>query len=159
MAEVLIRPGIPDDAPSLADLGAVVTAATYHAIDPDAAVHTLETWWTPQVLRTSIENTRHWIAQESTGRIVGIANLGRKDGRLVVWKLYVHPDRQGSGLGRRLLASVVEAVHEAGDHELWLSYLDGNDRAAGFYAAHGFAEQHREPDPPYPDQVWMRRPV
>jgi GNAT superfamily N-acetyltransferase len=72
-----------------------------------------------------------------------------------MWKLYVHPDQQGTGLGRSLLERVVEAN---GDEPLWLSYVDGNAKAAGFYAAHGFVEQYREAEPPpYPDQVWMRR--
>ncbi len=94
------------------------------------------------------------MAEDADGRLVGVSNLGRRDDRQVMWKLYVHPALQGSGLGRTLLERVVEAN---GVEPLWLSYVDGNTQAAGFYAAHGFAEQHREPDPPYPDQVWMRR--
>ncbi|GAA1634449.1 hypothetical protein J3R03_000586 [Actinoplanes couchii] len=40
-----------------------------------------------------------------------------------------------------------------------LEHLDGNDRAARFYAAHGFTELCREPSeqPDWPDTVWLER--
>ena len=74
--------------------------------------------------------------------------------REVMWKLYVHPDRQGLGLGRRLLGEV-EALVE-GD-ELWLEVVDGNEQAFGFYRAHGFEEVERVAGEPFPDDVWMRK--
>jgi hypothetical protein len=39
----------------------------------------------------------------------------------------------------------------------WLEHVDGNDAAAGFHRGHGFAEVERVPQPPYPDDVWMRK--
>ena len=38
-----------------------------------------------------------------------------------------------------------------------LEYVDGNERAAGFYSAKGFAELRREPGerPGWPESVWM----
>lgn len=149
-----IRPGSVDDAAALAELGRAVVPATYGPIDAAEAERTLTTWWSEEALAESLGRLPHWVAEDPTGRLVGVANLGTRDGRQVMWKLYVHPDQQGSGLGRALLDRVVD---ENGDQTLWLSYLDGNANAAGFYAAQGFVEQHREPAPPYPDQVWMRR--
>lgn len=149
----MIRPGTTADAAALAELGRVVVPATYAPISEAEAARTLETWWSEESLAESLGRLPHWVA-ERDGALIGVANLGRRHDRAVMWKLYVHPDEQGGGLGRRLLEQVLEA--SAGE-PLWLSYVDGNDRAAGFYAAHGFVEDHREPDPPYPDQVWMRR--
>jgi ribosomal protein S18 acetylase RimI-like enzyme len=150
----MIRPGTTGDAAALVQLGAVVVPATYGPISAAEATRTLETWWSEQALADSLSRIPHWVAEDPDGRVVGVANLGRRDDRAVMWKLYVHPDQQGSGHGRALLERVAEG---AAGEPLWLSYADGNDRAAGFYAAHGFVEQHREADPPYPDQVWMRR--
>jgi GNAT superfamily N-acetyltransferase len=155
MAEpVTIRPGTVADAAAVAELGRVVVPATYAPISAAEAARTLETWWTEEALGGSLGTLPHWVAEEPTGRIVGVANLGSRAERRVMWKLYVHPDHQGTGLGRGLLERVVE---EAGDEPLWLSYVDGNARAASFYAARGFVEQERVPDPPFPAQVWMRR--
>jgi GNAT superfamily N-acetyltransferase len=151
---VTIRNGRAADAAALAELGRAVVPATYGPISAAEATRTLDTWWSERALAESLERLPHWFAEDAAGRLVGVSNLGSRGDRRVLWKLYVHPDQQGSGLGRLLLDRVVEAN---GADPLWLSYVDGNAHAAGFYAAHGFVEQHREPDPPYPDQVWMRR--
>ena len=155
MAEpTTIRAGRTEDAPAVAELGRAVVPATYGPISAAEATRTLETWWTEKALGGSLGALPHWVAEEPEGRIVGVANLGSRGDRRVMWKLYVHPDHQGTGLGRALLERVIE---EVGDEPLWLSYVDGNEQAAGFYAAQGFVEQERVPDPPYPEQVWMRR--
>ncbi len=154
MAEVAIRPGVVADAEALRELALVVIPATYTAIDPAEAERTVATWWSVDALTTSLQKLPHWVAEDASGSLVGMANLGPRDDLSVMWKLYVHPDQQGTGLGRRLLRHVIEAN---GDRDLWLSYVDGNANAAGFYEAHGFEEVRREPAPPYPDQVWMRR--
>jgi len=151
---VTIRPGEAGDAAALAELGRAVVPATYAHISEAEATRTLETWWSEEALAESLDRLPHWVAVDAEDRIVGVGNLGSRDGRQVMWKLYVHPDHQGSGLGRALLDRVID---ENGDEPLWLSYVDGNQQAAGFYAAHGFVEQHRAADSPYPDQVWMRR--
>lgn len=149
----MIRQGTVADASALAELGRVVIPATYGPISPAEAARTLETWWTEEALAESLGRLPHWVA-EADGAVVGVSNLGRHQDRPVIWKLYVHPDRQGTGLGRALLAEVIAA---SAPEPLWLSYVDGNERAADFYAAHGFVEQHRTSEAPYPDQVWMRR--
>ena len=155
MADVqTIRPGRGADAAALAELGRAVVPATYGSISTAEAARTLEAWWSESALAESLDRIPHWVAEDGNGRLVGVGNLGSRDDRQVMWKLYVHPDVQGTGLGRALLDRVID---ENGSEPLWLSYVDGNQQAAGFYAAHGFVEQHRAPDPPYPDQVWMRR--
>jgi hypothetical protein len=47
----------------------------------------------------------------------------------------------------------------AGTRSVRLEYLDGNERAAAFYAAKGFTELRREPAerPGWPDAVWVER--
>lgn len=155
--DVTIRPGSPDDAPAVAAFGQVVTRATYAPIDPAAAEHVAETWWTTESVERSMARTRHWLAVGPDDDLLGVANLGRRDEKAVLWKLYVLPARHGTGLGRRLLEETSATAHADGDETLWLSYVVGNTHAAGFYVSQGFVETHREPDPPYPDQVWMRR--
>ena len=99
------------------------------------------------------------------GQVVAMANIGRlrqsyrdfphvTGDREVMWKLYVHPDHHGRGIGSRLLAEV-EAMVE-GD-ELWLEVVDGNDQAFDFYRARGFEEVERVTDGEWPDDVWLRK--
>ncbi|GAA4377980.1 GNAT family N-acetyltransferase [Nocardioides caricicola] len=151
MAEV--RAGTAADVAGLRTLGEVVIPATYDPIDPALSALILDEWWAVDRLADQVGRLPHVVA-ESDGEIVGMANLGRRGDREVMWKLYIHPEHQGSGLGARLLAATEHLVD--GD-ELWLEHVAGNDQAAGFYARHGFTEVERVPNPPYPDDVWMRK--
>lgn len=167
---VTVRPGTAEDIPGLRALGEAVVPPTYGPIDAAYAQRMLDEWWTPEVFAKSLARNAHVVA-ERDGEVVAMANLGRlaasyralshltgphvTGDREVMWKLYVHPDHQGLGIGRRLLAEI-EALVE-GD-ELWLEVVDGNEQAYGFYRAHGFEEVERvSDDGPFPDDIWLRK--
>ena len=166
---VTVRPGTLADVPAFRALGEAVVPPTYGPIDAAYAQRMLDEWWVPEVFETSLARNAHLVA-EVDGEVVALANLGRlsrshrdfphvadphgSGDREVMWKLYVHPDHHGHGIGSRLLAEV-EAMVE-GD-ELWLEVVDGNDRAYDFYRARGFVEVERVTDREWPDDVWMRK--
>ena len=153
LSTLALRPGRVADAGALRALGEAVVPATYGPLDPAYAAMMLDRWWATDRLAESLDRLPHVVA-EADGRLVGVANLGRRDELWVMWKLYVHPAWQGRGLGTRLLGEVIGLVE--GD-ALWLEHVDGNDAAGGFYRGHGFVEVERVPQPPYPDDVWMRK--
>lgn len=166
MAEstVRLRAGTVADIPAFRALGEAVVPVTYGPIDTAYAQRMLDEWWIPEVFETSLERNTHLVA-ERDGQVVALANLGWlarsyrefphvTGDREVMWKLYVHPDHQGLGIGSRLLAEV-EALVE-GD-ELWLEVVDGNDQAYDFYLARGFVEVERVSDGRWPDDVWLRK--
>ncbi len=162
-ALVTLRPGTTDDIPAFVALGRAVVPPTYGPIDAAYAQRMIDEWWTPEVFATSMQRNQHVVA-EVDGEVVALANLGRlaqsyrafphvSGDREVMWKLYVHPDHQGRGIGSRLLAEIESRVE--GD-ELWLEVVDGNEQAFGFYGAHGFEVIERTPDDgPWPDDVWL----
>lgn len=161
---VTLRPGTHDDIAAFVELGHAVVAPTYGPIDAAYAQRMLDEWWTPEVFSASLARNAHVVA-ERHGRVVAMANIGRlrasyrdfphvTGDREVMWKLYVHPQHQGLGIGRRLLGEI-EALVE-GD-ELWLEVVDGNEQAFGFYRSHGFEEVERVAGAPWPDDVWMRK--
>ena len=165
MGEVVtLRPGTEADIPGMCALGRAVVPPTYGPIDAAYARLMLDQWWTPERFADTLPRVRMLLA-ERDGQVVALANLGRVSqsyrafphvtgDREVMWKLYVHPDHQGRGIGRRLLAEV-EALVE-GD-ELWLEVVDGNHQAYDFYRAHGFEEVERIDGGPWPDDIWMRK--
>ena len=167
MAEPLItlRPGTTHDIPAFVALGRAVVPPTYGPIDAAYAQRMIDEWWTPEVFTRSMQTNLH-LAAEVDGEVVALATIGRlsrsyrdfphvQGDREVMWKLYVHPDHHGRGIGSRLLAEVESRVE--GD-ELWLEVVDGNEQAFGFYRARGFEEQERTPDDgPWPDDVWMMK--
>ncbi|GAA1935544.1 GNAT family N-acetyltransferase [Nocardioides hwasunensis] len=159
-----IRPGTVDDIPAFRDLGEAVVPPTYEPIDAAYAQRMLDEWWVPEVFEKSLARNAHLVAEQD-GEVVALANLGRlsqsyrdfpyvSGDREVMWKLYVHPDHQGRGLGRRLLAEI-EAMVE-GD-ELWLEVVEGNEQAYDFYRAHGFTEVERIDGDEWPADIWMRK--
>jgi ribosomal protein S18 acetylase RimI-like enzyme len=159
---VTVRPGTLADVPAFRALGEAVVPPTYGPIDAAYARRMLDEWWVPEVFETSLARNPHLVA-EVDGEVVALANLGRlsqsyrdfphvSGDREVMWKLYVHPDHHGRGIGSRLLADV-EAMVE-GD-ELWLEVVDGNDQAFDFYRTRGFEEVERVTDDEWPDDVWL----
>ena len=159
---VTLRPGTHDDIAAFVGLGRAVVPPSYGPIDAAYAQRMLDEWWTPEVFATSLARNTHLVA-ERDGELVALASFGRLTAsyrdfphvsgeREVMWKLYVHPDHQGLGIGSRLLGEV-EALVE-GD-ELWLEVVDGNEQAFAFYGAHGFEEVERVSDDHYPDDVWL----
>ena len=133
---------------------------TYGPIDAAYAQRMLDEWWTPEafadVARAQPARRSPSDGRSSAGhrrRLAKPTRLPHVAGdREVMWKLYVHPDHQGAGLGSRLLADDRALVE--GD-ELWLEVVDGNDAASDFYRAHGFEEVERVPTTQWPDDVWL----
>jgi len=96
--------------------------------------------------------------------LAGYACFGPTPCTLSAWDLYwivVHPRAQGHGLGRALVAAVLDAVRRAGGSRLYAETagkpLYAPTRA--FYAAAGFSLQAVVPDfyaPGDAKQIWLR---
>lgn len=88
------------------------------------------------------ERGRGWVA-EVDGRVAGFA-IGDAS-RMNVWALFVHPDAEGRGTGRRLHDAMMEWFFtSAGAERVWLS-TDPGTRAERFYRAAGW--RHAGPEP------------
>jgi ribosomal protein S18 acetylase RimI-like enzyme len=53
-------------------------------------------------------------------------------------KLYVHPDLQGQGVGKKILQEIVNHCRKKGIPSIELRVNRGNDGAIGFYKKYGF---------------------
>ncbi len=85
-----------------------------------------------------------WVLDDGGG-IVGVIELLPRDDHLWIENVAVAPDRQGRGLGRRLLA---HAEDEARRRALPEVRLLTNERYAAniaMYTRYGYRETHREP--------------
>jgi ribosomal protein S18 acetylase RimI-like enzyme len=89
------------------------------------------------------------LVARAAGAVVGSAMVGGDGHRGWIYYLAVAPDLQRSGLGRELMAAAEDWVRRQGLPKLQLMVRDGNDAAAGFYAALGYELQ--------PVQVWGQR--
>ena len=84
---------------------------------------------------------RGWVA-DAGGRIVGFAIADRT--RANVWALFMDPEFEGRGIGRRLHDAMMNWFFASGVERVWLS-TDPGTRAEGFYRAAGWqpAGDHR----------------
>lgn len=76
-----------------------------------------------------------WVAKENDQVIGYTAAVKNKDGHRI-WKLYVAEDKQGQGVGSKLLK---QAENWLGYNEpIWLGIAVYDRAALGFYARHGY---------------------
>jgi GNAT superfamily N-acetyltransferase len=155
---VVVRGAVGDDLTGVLSVGHRTWLATYEPIaGPEYVAMGLAKWWTSDVVTDSIRKGRTIVAVEGDD-VVGVATFGTQDDAFVLWKLYVLPGHHGRGIGSRLMGAVVDRALESEHPRITLSYLEGNQQAARFYARHGFVETHREtPGSGLPESVWMAR--
>jgi GNAT superfamily N-acetyltransferase len=77
-----------------------------------------------------------WLAEES-GQILGFAIVDLKGNN--IWALFVHPDAEGRGIGRRLHDIMMDWYFEQTDNAVWLSTAP-HSRAETFYRKAGWQE-------------------
>jgi ribosomal protein S18 acetylase RimI-like enzyme len=100
-----------------------------------------------EVLLTGTTATRVAVAPD--GAVTGFVSCGqRRDPNLPadgeIYALYLRPEAQGAGLGRRLFHAAAHVLRARGAQRLGLWVLAANARGRGFYAHLGGVAQHRQ---------------
>lgn len=148
---VLIRTQRPDDAAAILELNRHVrtTATEFSVTLPEESTTTPEQQ-AAEIAQALDHPRRLLLCAEHDGRFVGeVAFLGvdRKrlhhNGRLSIG---IHADYRDDGLGRALIAPVLDwARHHPDIEEVWLGVFAHNARAIALYTKLGFVEQWRQP--------------
>jgi GNAT superfamily N-acetyltransferase len=148
MTPVVIRRAVPDDAATLAEIGAQTFAATFGHLYPaaDLAAFLAQAHSLEAALR-NIEDpdTAAWLA-EADGAAVGHALAGPCGlphpevtpacGELK--RLYLLESAQGGGVGRRLMTGALDWLEATGRSRIWIGVWSGNHTAQRLYARAGF---------------------
>ena len=112
-------------------------------IGASAAEAQVRAWWNDTHIGAAVHDGLVVIAEEA-GQVVGVGQRGAWEGAQVVWKLYVHPEHRGHGLGPRLIQELITQLPRDAD-QLYLEHFAGNLRAASFYEREGFSVDRIEP--------------
>lgn len=148
-------------AAAICEFGSEVIPAHYAPlIGAEAAAAQVAQWWSRSYIRAAVKSQLITIA-ELGNDLVGVAQVDPSPAAAVLYKLYVHPDYRGRGIGPRLIAAIVEQLPVEAEH-LWVEQLAANTRAAQFYRRQGFVVDHVEPSPtgdPRQAQIWYRRAI
>jgi GNAT superfamily N-acetyltransferase len=130
-----VRDAVPDDAEAIARVqvrsaqdgfAGIFTAEALASLDPGP--------------RVALWRERLPLVAEEEGEIVGFAHVGPSDEEPVgeVYRLFVLPERWGTGVGRALMERALEQLRAAGFAEATLWVHQDNPRARRFYEAGGW---------------------
>lgn len=122
-------------------------------IGEEAAADQVRSWTETQITRAVTRGLV--VVAEQDGRLVGVGQRGRRDpatdSEHVIYKLYLHPDVRGQGIGPRLIDALVAHMDTDRVH---IEHFAANVRAGAFYEREGFTVEHRDKD-----VVWRSRAV
>lgn len=137
-----IRPARVSDAGDLADTHDVAWRAAYQGIIPGPELDKLinrrgAEWWQGAIRKGSKVSLLQFDAI-----IAGYANYGRNRARSLsydgeIYELYLRPEFQGLGYGRRLFSAVRQELAHYGYRSLIVWALQDNDAAGSFYRSLG----------------------
>jgi ribosomal protein S18 acetylase RimI-like enzyme len=144
MSTVLIeiRRAKPSDASAIAETHDEAWRSAYQGIIPGLELDKLITrrgpeWWDSAIRKGSR------IALLAFGdKVAGYANYGRNRARSLfydgeIYELYLRPEYQGLGFGRRLFTSARKDLCQSGMNSLVVWALSDNDPAVEFYRTLG----------------------
>jgi ribosomal-protein-alanine N-acetyltransferase len=128
---VELRAAVPDDGPAIARV----------------ARASLPERWVPDAFRQELEarGGLGFVAVSDAGEVVGYALAARVEHEAEIRSLAVAPAHRRSGLGRRLLAALLEAQRAAGVCDVLLEVRASNRAALHLYAGAGFERRGLRP--------------
>lgn len=145
MPSLDIRPATPADAPAIATVRVDSWRATYRGLIPDAyldgmKVEVSTALW-DRVLNAAPNQTSVFVAVHD-GNVIGFAagnplKEPRHEADAEISAVYLRPEFQHAGLGRRLVGAVVDAQRRNGATAMIVWVIAGNKPARRFYEALG----------------------
>lgn len=153
-ARMRIRPAVPGDAPGMGRVMVASWLAAHRGQMPDEAWRQRVDEWTPQVSadgwarlmseQAAGEHPRTvlLVVEDDDGGLEAVALGSPAEGdesgtTAAVDAIYVRTDRQGQGVGRRLLRAMADELAGLGFTRLTIGVLSANRRARAFYEAMG----------------------
>lgn len=144
--ETVVRAAVAEDVPVICRFGEEVVEDHYRPlIGEEAAAAQVRDWWNRDRITEAVESGLVIIA-ETGGNVIGVAQRGRHGNDHVVYKLYVHPEHRGRGIGPRLLDAIAARL-PAGVDRLYIEHFAANTRASAFYEREGYVVDRIEPSP------------
>jgi phosphoribosylanthranilate isomerase len=127
------------DIPARRDLAERVWRTSYAAmLSPSQIDYMLDWMYAPATIRAEMERGVAWTLAELDRHPVGYLALSFDGAQAELHKLYLLPDRQGSGLGQEMLREARDAAVAGGAQVLRLRVNKTNARALRSYERAGF---------------------
>lgn len=137
-----VRRAEPDDALAISETHRAAWNEAYAGIIPYKTLRNMlerrsQEWW-----KRAIRGSTSILVLEVGGTIAGYATLGLNRARSLpqegeIYELYLKPEYQGVGLGRRLFGEARRLLASLGCRGMVVWTLEENSRAIGFYTGLG----------------------
>jgi GNAT superfamily N-acetyltransferase len=142
----VVRDAHHDDVAAICRFGEAHIRAHYAPlIGAEAADQQVRRWWNATEIGAAVDEGFVVVA-ENDGQLVGVGQRGRRGTDHVVYKLYVHPQHRGRGLGPLLLDAIIQQL-PANTDRLYVEHFTANERAGTFYEREGFTVERIESGP------------
>jgi ribosomal protein S18 acetylase RimI-like enzyme len=139
---ISIRHARPQDAAALSGVHDAAWREAYQGVIPDLALRKMIARRGPRWWRSAAGRSRPLVVFDIGEAIAGYASYGRcrsgpglADGEID--ELYIAPECQGIGFGRRLFKAVRNDMRDRGARRIAVWALADNDRACAFYEGLG----------------------
>ena len=136
-SDVMVRPAHQADVSGIQDVADRTWHETYDDILGSEVVdEVIDEWYVDEAIEEGVSHeAQDFVVAVDDDTVVGYAHAGPHPPRRVhqLYRIYVHPDYWGQGIGKALLADIEQALY---DREVFAS----NERAVGFYEATGFEQ-------------------
>jgi len=145
-AQPVVRIATRDDVAAICGFGDAYIRPHYAPlIGAEAADEQVRRWWNETTVSAAVAQGSVVVA-DAGGELLGVGQRGRSGDEHVVYKLYVHPQHRGRGLGRLLLGAITEQLPPDADR-LYIEHFLANERAGAFYERAGFRVERIESSP------------
>ena len=133
-----LRPGQPADVDAVAAVFLACWQRSYHQVLPDAVRAVYDESSARELWQRALSSPGTVVAEVNGRGVVGVVRFGASAGTGHVFSLYVHPDSQDQGLGRKLLDVAIESLRSSSYDEATLWVFANNVAARGFYERLGW---------------------
>jgi len=99
----------------------------------------------PDEVTAYMKSGTYFLVDGDAGELASCMYLEQRGDRMYLGMLAVDPARQGSGLGRRLMAFAEQLAAASGCHAIDIRVVDRRTELPPFYRALGFVEYGTEP--------------
>ena len=146
-----IRPARPSDAVAISDVHDAAWREAYRGIIPGRELERMVTRRGPLWWRRLLASRSRVLVLDFDDRVAGYVTFGASRMRLLpyggeVFELYLVPEFQGLGFGRRLFSAARRALAEEGHPATLVWCLAPNERAVAFYDRLGGRVVVRRPE-------------
>jgi len=143
-SDVMVRPAHQADVSGIQDVAERTWHETYdETLGTDVVDEVIEEWYPEEAIEEGISHeAQDFVVAVDDDTVVGYAHAGPHPPRRVheLYRLYVHPDYWGQGIGKALLADTEQALYDRDVSSYEAEVFASNEEAVAFYEATGFEQ-------------------